>query len=735
MIRLCVSLAATVLLTPVPAQETPAGQPAPERLTVEHLFADPPMEGLPPRDFAFSPKGNRLAFLQDEGRDGPASIWLYDIETRTRCLLLSPEALPPREPPEEASDETEEPERHRIGSFLWAPGGDALAVLSKEGDLFLVEVPGGRLRRLTDTEEPESHPDFSPDGEWLAFVREHDLHLLSLLDGEERALTTEGSEELYFGEADWVTCEELRLCRAYWWSPDAATVALMRFDLAEVPRHPLTDWGSLEPEVIWQHYPTPGGKNARVTLGLISRDGGAVRWIETGAAPDDYLARVDWTADGSALLVQRLNRQQDRLTLERIDPSGEGEPATVLEETDNPWINLTGDTQFLEDGRILWSSERDGWRHLYLYGADGRLLRRLTEGPWMVTGVSAVDEAGGWVYFTATEKDVRERHLYRVGLDGTEPTRITTDDGTHEVTFDEEGQVWVDRHSRTDRIWTTILRRADGAPVEDLDPQAGTGLGRLVHPRHEFLTLTAGDGTPLMAQFLRPADFDPAHRYPVLVYVYGGPHAQVVRDRWDGVRYLWHTLMTRHGYLVFSLDNRGSHGRGRSFEAAVAGRLGHLELEDQLTGVRYLKTLPYVDPDRIGIWGWSYGGTMTLNALTTTPGIFRAGVAVAPVADWTLYDSTYTERYMGTPEDNPEGYRESSPLERAGLLEGAVLLAHGTADDNVHLQNSMKLIEALVDHDVPHELQLYPGQSHSIRATEARRHLFRRITRFLLDNL
>jgi len=704
-----------------------------EQLTVDAIFGEKPL--VPPllSGVQFSPDGERLTYLAPEkGEEGPNAIWALTLRSAERAVLVPADVLPP--PPPTGGESQTAPAPPRLGTYQWSPQGDAI-LLSSGGDLFSYSLAERTARRLTATAEDETNPQISPDGAWVAFVRGHGLHAVPMRGGAEVALTADASEVVLMGEPDWVSCEELELCSAYWWSPDSRRIAFLRFDQEPVYKHPLVDWLPVHAEVTWERYPKAGDANARLALGVVALADREVHWLETGAAAEDYLPRVAWERAGTTLLVERLNRGQDRLELVRVDAAGAAPPQTLLTEQDPHWVNLAAGPQVLDDGRLLWSSERDGWRHLYLYDAQGKLVRRLTEGEWAVESVERVDEKGGFVYFTATERGVLERHLYRVGLDGKRFSRLTQEAGTHATTVDPKGRHFVDRYSHWGAPTGLALHRIEGSQVEDLSPAVHRALSGFAWPRHEFLRIPAADGEMLQAELLTPSDFDPARRYPVLVYVYGGPHAQIVRDAWGGSRMLFHALLAQRGYLVFSVDGRGSDGRGHAWEAVIDRRLGKRELEDQLAGVRYLKSLPYVDPGRIGIWGWSYGGTMTLYALTNAPGVFRVGVSGAPVSDWRLYDTIYTERYLERPQDNPDGYRDSSPVNQAARLQGKLLLVHGTADDNVHLQNSLAMLQAFVEADIPYDLQIYPRQLHGFQDRKARLHLHGRILRFLLENL
>jgi dipeptidyl-peptidase-4 len=481
-------------------------------------------------------------------------------------------------------------------------------------------------------------------------------------------------------------------------------------------------------EVTTQRYPTAGAPNASVRVGVVALSGdgtpGPERLLSLDPEDGYVLPDLAWAPDSRTLAYQYLNREQNELQL-RFLPVPEapaaplGSPRTVLTERAPTWVDALGPPHFLKDGRrFLWLSQRDGFAHIYLCEAEGP-CRALTAGPWVVDKLLGMDERAGLVYFTAAEKDPRERHLYRVGLNGTGRARLSREDGTHKVLLSPGARFYADTWSDVatpPRIW---VASPDGGRRLSVEENRTPEIAQYELGSVEWVEVKAPGGTLLHARLLRPAHFDPKHRYPVLVHVYGGPHVQTVLNAWGSVSPLDHLLASR-GFLVWSLDNRGSAGRGQAFADPLFHGMGRVELEDQLAGVEHLKSLPYVDPARLGIWGWSYGGYMTLYALTHAPTVFRAGVAGAPVTDWKFYDTIYTERYMGTPSSNPRGYESSSPLLRAADLKADLLLIHGTADDNVHLANTISFIDALTRAGRPYRLLLYPRQMHGFRARESR---------------
>ncbi len=703
------------------AAEARAG--APPKLTLERIHSDPPLAGALPYHLAWHPDGKRLTFLRPAGE--LADLEAIDVTKGARSVLLTgAKVLLSGEKPHPLS----------LAHASWLADGKTLLVPA-EGDIFTVEAATGRVSALVRTPDEEELAEASPDGRRVAFVRRNDLYVVDLASRRETRLTQGGSDTILNGRLDWVYEEELggRSGRAFAWSPDSRSIAYLRLDQSRVAAFPIVDFLPIRNEVRWQRYPTPGTPNAVVRLGVvgIDKDGSPGPERLSASSPDDayLLPQLGWSEDSRSVAFQQLNRPQNELQLRLLPVSSSprdplGPARTVLTESSRSWLNTFGPPRFLKDGRrFLCVSERDGFAHVYVCDLTGS-CRAVTQGPWMVdaevsfagAGASPLfDERTGFLYFSATEKDPRERHLYRVRLDGTGRTRLTREDGTHRVLVSPDGRFYADTWSdlRTPpRIWVSSQDGTRRFPIEDnaAAPVLGYELAST-----ELLELQAKDGATLYASLARPAAFDPHRRYPVVVDVYGGPHVQTVRNAWSETSPFDH-LLASHGFLVFRLDNRGSAGRGTAFESAIQRDLGRVELEDQLVGIEYLKSQPFVDPGRLGIVGWSYGGFMTLYAVTNAPDVFQAAVAGAPVVDWRLYDSIYTERYMGTPETNSRGYEASSPLRKAAKLAADLLLVHGTADDNVHLANTVSFVAALVQAGKPYSLRLHPGERHALRS-------------------
>jgi len=723
------------------AQQPQAQAPPPTGgvLTVERIYSQPSLSGRLTQGISWTPDGKQLSYFVDipPGRTQKArsELWIADAFTGQGHLLLSAEKLESLLPPETGkTTQATGLGRHAPSQYEWAPSGTAILFESSTA-LSWFDLKTETSRTLLSGKENIADPKISPDGRYVSFVRGHNLWLVNVADGKERVLTQNGREEIRKGELDWVYPEELEIKTAYWWSPDSSTVAYLEMDERKVSQYPLVSFSSYDGDAEMERYPVAGGANPVVRVLVTSVNGGEPRVMDTGAETDMYVPRVNWLNDSKHLAIQRLNRQQTVLEV-LIAESDSGKSRVVLTEKDQYWINVSDDLYFLKDGkRFLWSSERSGYRHPYVYGLDGKQLAQLTKGDWEVSTVEAVDDSKGIVYFTATEKSPLERQLYRVNLDGSGFTRVTKDDGTHHVNIAPNAAAFVDTYSNSMTPPRQDLLRADGSRIATINENKVAELAEYHLSPVEFLTVKSHDGMPLNAMMIKPVGFDPAKKYPVLVYTYGGPHAQVVLNAWGGSTFLWHELLAQKGYIIFALDNRGSAGRGHFFEEPIHFRLGAQEMSDQRDGAAYLKSLPYVDANRIGIWGWSYGGHMTLHAMFEDPEDFKVGFAGGPVTDWYYYDTIYTERYLGLPQKNEESYQESSPVKNANNLKGKLLIAHGTGDDNVHFANTLSVIDKLIEAGKYVEVMAFPGRGHSVSDPPARRVLMQRVTQFFLDNL
>jgi dipeptidyl-peptidase-4 len=710
----------------------PAAGAAGDFPTLDELFGSDRFDDTAPDLKLWIPDGS--GFLFRDTRDGTLGLFRQDVASGATERVVDWEALLNglhRRRPGYVKPAMDDVNTHPgMGSApSLSPDGRHLAGIAA-GDLYLLELATATARLLTESAAPERFVSFSPDGRQLAFVRDGDLYRLELESGREHRLTNRGENlALLNGAADWVYEEELNVARSFWWSPGSDRILFVQYDTSPIPAFPITDELAAGAGLEWQRYPKVGGANSIVRLGVIEVADTTVRWIPTGVG-DGYLARAGWLPGGREVWFEVLNRDQTRLELRAAMP-GAGSSRLLVADEAPDWVNVRDDLFFVVGDRFVWSSERDGWRHLYLYGLDGRLIRRLTSGSWQVEAAYGLDSDRTGVIYCASTEDPRERHIYRVGLDGGPPELLTPAAGTHDAVLAPDGRHFLDTFSSLDTPPRLDLYTVAGRRVRTVDDGVIPALAgvKLVLP--ELGTVTADDGELLYSWMFRPPDFDPARRYPALVYVYGGPGDQLVVNQWGGTRLLYQMLLARRGLIVYTLDNRGSWGRGHAFEAAVHRRLGQLELADQLAGVRFLKAQPWIDPGRIGIYGGSYGGYMVLMAMNRAPDQFAAGIAYAPVTDWRLYDSIYTERYMDRPDDNPDGYREGSPINFASGLDGSLLICHGTMDNNVHLQHTLQMANEYQKAGKLHELMLYPRVRHGVRMSHHRLHFHKLKTDFL----
>lgn len=686
-------------------------------LSFDAVFSDA-TSGKTAGKLVWAPDGQHLTYQWDDGQG--KALWLLDAASGQRRKLFP---LGAHEWGEKASFAW--PTQPSGEGYSWSPDSNAL-LLQLDGDLYLYRLNSPRLERLTETPSRESDPAFSPDGTAVTFVRDSDLHILDLASRTEHALTHGGDGDTSRNAIpDWVYWEEIwgRESHGYWWNPRGGSIAYVHFDDSAVGRYPLSDLLTPYPEVKWQRYPTAGTANPTVTLGVLDLASGATSWMQTGSGPDVYIARVDWAPDGSALYVQRLNRDQTRLELLRCDPA-DGSCNLVLTETHDTWVNLSDDYRFLKDGRILWPSERSGWKQLYLYRHDGSLERQLTHAAGAVDELDGVDESNGTILFTAhgaPPLGAARRQVYSMSLEGGQATPLAVAPGWNTATAGRPWDgYWVHEWSDSNHPPQLEVCDASGERVATL-PNSEPAVAPESLPQWELLTIPGPNGSNLPARIMMPVERRPEGRHPVIMYQYGGPASQVVIDEWEGKgRGLWMKRMAQRGFVIFSVDNQASIYFGKAGEDLQYRHFGEINLAAQLEAVKYLKSLDAVDGNRIGIWGWSGGGANTLYALTHAPGTWKAGVAGAPVSDWRFYDTIWTERYLDTPASNPDGYRDSSAVTSADRLRDALLIVHGTADDNVHPNNSSAFTARLIDAGIPFEMAYYPEQKHHFHDADSR---------------
>jgi dipeptidyl-peptidase-4 len=613
----------------------------------------------------------------------------------------------------------------RSGDLIFNPARTG-ALVTIADDLFAYDFAAGRAARLTTNPAVEEEAMFSPDGRFVAFVRANNLHVVDVATQQERALTTDGNREILNGRLDWLYQEEIYgrgRFRAFWWSPDSTSLAFLQLDERPVPEYTVIDHIPYRPTLELTDYPKAGDPNPAVKLGLARAAGGDPAWVDLSryAGTDILVVNVDWTPDSREVVHQVTDREQTWLDLNLADAS-RGTSRRVLRETTKAWVNENGNPVWLADGSFLWFSERSGFKHLYRYKTDGSLVRQVTDGRWDVRTLYGVDETGGVLYFSSAERTPLDTDVYRIGIDGSGLTRISQAPGTHRATFNPAFTQYVDAWSDVDTPTQVRLHRADGSEVRviDANPVRSLTEHRLSPP--EFVKVKARDGFAMDGMLIKPPDFDPSRRYPVYQFTYAGPGAAQVRNQWGGTQYMFHQLLAQHGVIAWVLDNRSASGQGAASQWQVYGRLGEQELEDLEDGIAWLKQQPYVDPSRILLSGWSYGGFMAAYALTHSTS-WSAGIIGAPVTDWRDYDTIYTERYMKTPQNNPDGYRRTAPRFAADRLNGRMLLIHGTMDDNVHLQNSVQFAYELQRAGKQFDAMFYPRSRHALGDARLNAHL------------
>lgn len=614
---------------------------------------------------------------------------------------------------------------------------DATAVLvTLDDDLYHFDIASYRAQRLTQAAGVEEETSFSPDGKRAAFVRGGNLFVVDLATRQERGLTQDGSTDVLNGKLDWIYQEEIfgrGNFRGYWWSPDSSRIAFLRLDEQDVPRYTLVDDIPYRPEVETTPYPKAGDRNPKVKLGIVSVTSGETRWIGLEGSEELLVVDVSWTPGGRHVVYQVQDREQTWLDL-CLAEAETGRARRVLREVTDTWVEPHGSPHWLGDGSFLWTSERSGFAHLYHYRSDGTLVRQLTQGSWEVSKLHGVDESAGWVYFAATERSSLTQDAYRARTDGTGLARLTEPAGTHTAQFNKSLTLFIDRWSDTATPAQARLHRADGGDVRVIDPNLVPALGEYRLSKPEFHQIKTRDGFSMEAMILKPPGFDPTRRYPVYQHTYAGPHAPQVRNAWGGTPFMFYQLLAQRGIVVFLCDNRTASGKGAASTWPSYKRLGVTEMADIEDGAAWLKDQSWVDASRIGIGGWSYGGFMVSYALTHSRA-FAMGIAGGPVTDWRDYDSIYTERYMRTPRNNPEGYRDTAPRFAAKDLHGKLLLIHGALDDNVHPQNTLQFAHELQKAGKPFRMMLYPKSRHAVTDPALVKHLRMTMLEFIEETL
>lgn len=609
---------------------------------------------------------------------------------------------------------------------------------SSKANYFVYDMATKKLQPLSSGGK-QSYASFSPDAKRVAFVRDNNLFFVELSNMQEKQITTDGKwNHIINGGLDWVYEEEFEFAQAFFWSPDGSKIAFYKFDESQVPEYNMQMWGGLYPDDYKFKYPKAGEKNSVVTIWVYDLNGNSTKQMETGSNTDQYIPRINWTTDSNLLSIRRMNRLQNTLEILHANATT-GKADVVLKETDKAYIDINDDLTYLKDGKhFIHSSEKDGYKHLYLYTMKGKEVRQITKGNWEVVNFIGLDEKNEMLYFTSTEVSPMERHLYSIGLKGKNKKKLTQKSGTHTISMSPDFSYYLDYHSSANTPLVVSLHTAkDGKQTKVLEDNAQLvqRLQQFDLAKQEFFSFKTSENVQLNGWMIKPQDFNPNKKYPVLMFVYGGPGSQTVNDSWGGANFLWYQMLAQEGYIVVSVDNRGTGARGAAFKKATYANLGALEVKDQIEAGRYLANQAFVDKDRIGIWGWSFGGYMTALALTKGNDVFKMGISVAPVTNWRFYDTIYTERFLKTPQENPGGYDDNSPVKYADMLKGKFLMIHGTGDDNVHFQNAIAMQDALIKANKQFESFYYPNRNHGIYGGNTRLHLYQMMTDFVKKNL
>jgi len=713
-----------------------------EKLSLERIYSDPSLAGKAPSKLKVSPDGKRATYIQARVDDyNRFDLWEYNVETGERAMLVDSQAL--YSGPENLSDEEKaRRERQRIFGkgileYTWSDNGKAL-LFPLNGDIFYFELGAKKAKKLTNGEGFATDVKFSPKGNFISFVRDQNLYLIDIKTGKTRALTQSGGNTIKFAMAEFVAQEEMGRMTGYWWAPDESQIALTKVDTSPVKVATRNEIYADSIKLFDQRYPFAGTPNVKIELGLlkIKGDEDDIRWVDLGKNEDIYITRGKWLPNSKTFSYQWQNRNQHKLEL-RFVTAKNLKQKTIVTETSNTWINLHESLKFLDDS-FIWASERDGFKHLYHFNYKGKLISQLTKGEWIVDELEGFNKNTKDVYFSGRKDTPTERHLYKVNLNKPQNVqRVSSRAGFHSVTFSDDASIYLDKYSNTAQPPQVSLHRANGKHITwmeqnklDVSHPLTPYLSNWVIPR--FGTLKAEDGQTLHYRIYEPKGFK--GKRPLINYVYGGPHAQLVTNSWSKRNYILQHMVQK-GYVVFQLDNRGSYNRGKKFEDPIYKHLGDVELKDQLVGMEYAKTLSFVDPERIGVYGHSYGGYMTIMSMFKAPDVFKVGVSGAPVTDWTLYDTHYTERYAGHPGKDGKDYDISNVFQYADGLTGDLLIYHGMADDNVLFTHATKLFKQLQDMGKTFDVMTYPGSKHSLRGKKTGLHLGKTIVRYFDKNL
>ncbi len=702
------------------------------QITVEKIWSDELFRPETIEKAKSMNDGLRYSLIEEETK---INIYKYETDEFLKTIFSTKDIL---------HDENNEPiniDDYHFNNdetmILIATDTEAIYRRSRESVYYVWNIEKETLTLLVEGDK-QRLATFSPCGSMIAFVRNNNIYVKDIESDKIDAITTDGVyNEIINGTTDWVYEEEFAFTQGFFWSPDSEKLAYYKFDESHVKEFVMMLYGHLYPEEYRFKYPKAGEKNAFVTIHIYNFKTSETIRVDTGEEKDQYIPRVKWTKNPEKLSVQRMNRHQNRLEILLADASS-GETTVLYREDNIYYIDVTDDVTFLDDQKhFIITSEKDGYNHIYLYDMNGRRVRQITKGDWDVTNFFGIDRENNIVYYTSREESPFSNHLYTIGIDGNNKRKLTTSDGYNTPSFSKGFKFFINNNSTINTPPKYTIHKSDGELIKvRQDNQYLDSLTKAFgYVPVDFFSFTTTEDVELNGWIMKPDDFDPERQYPVFMYVYGGPGSQTVLDRWNAYNGAWFQMLTQMGYIVVSVDNRGTGGRGEKFKKMTYLQLGKYETIDQIEAAKHLATIEYVDPSRIGIFGWSYGGYLSTLCLAKGNDNFSMAVAVAPVTTWRFYDTIYTERYMRTPQENPDGYDDNSPINHANSISGNYLLVHGTADDNVHYQNTIEMANALIEADVNFEMMIYPDHNHSIRGGNARLHLYRIMTDFVLRTL
>ncbi len=702
-----------------------------KELTLEDIFSSSKFNIKTLKNVTWLRSGKAFLYLQTDTSTKQTDIWKYDIKTGKREIFINAAKLDTQG----SIFRIENYILSRDDSKILFTGILPARAIKSGGNIFLYDLKTKNFYQLTDTESEQVNIKFSPDGKYVGFVRDNNIFIIDTEKFQETQLTFDGNKHILNGKFDWVYEEEWSIIDGWSWSEDSKYIAFWQLDENQVPEFPIINYANDPPEIKKIRYPKAGQKNSIVKIGVINIKTKEIKWFDIGSEEDIYIPRIFWIPKSNKLAIFKVNRLQNKLEILEADPIT-SKTKKLMEENSDTWLDVEQSNYFfLNDGSFIYTSEKDGYNHIYITTFSNKIgSRQITKGEFDVVKILTIDEKKKIIYFTSTEKSPLERHLYQVYFNGKGFKRVTQESGTHTINISPNFEYYIDTYSNANSIPKVILYSIDGKLIRTIENNDIPAFDEYKLSKKEFFKFRTSDNVELNGWIIKPVDFDPQKKYPVLIYVYGGPGSQTVFDQWDRNN-LWYTLLTQKGYIIVSVDGRGTGARGTNFRKIVYKNLGKWETHDQIEAAKYLANLSYIDKSRIGIWGWSYGGYMALMSILLGNEIFKTAIAVAPVTDWKYYDTIYTERYMQTPELNPDGYKESSVLSYVDYLRGKLLVIHGTDDDNVHWQNTISLVNALQKNNKQFLTMFYPGKDHSISGGITRLHLYALMTNFILENL